>query len=77
MNIVIGQFRHGFHDYGKLLHAWNILDNVKFRPSDSDVPEEMKEQIVSGPHPMNVTNGRVFSARISSHHYMTLLLIVN
>jgi hypothetical protein len=48
MHVVIRQLRHCLHDDGKLLHARNILNYVKLRPANRNVPKEMQKQIVSG-----------------------------
>ncbi len=77
MYVVVWQLCHRLHDDGKFLHARNILDHVQLRPADSNVPEEMQEQIVSGAYPMNVTDRGILGARISRHHHVAFLLRLN
>ena len=70
MNIIIGKFGHRFHHNRKLLHARNILDDVKLRPANRHMPKEVQEQIVSGAHAVNVSDGRILRARISRDHHV-------
>ena len=62
MHVIVRELRHRFHHDRELLHARNILDHVKLGPSDRNVPEEMQEQIVSGAHPVNVSNQGILRA---------------
>src|SRR5260370_10407972 len=77
MYVVVRELCHSFHDDREFLHARNILDDVKLGPSDSNVPEEMQKQIVSRAHTMNVSDGRILSARIGRHHHVAFLLRLN
>src|SRR5438876_3824525 len=70
MYVIVRQLRHRFHNDREFLHARNIFDHVKLRPSDSDMPEEMEEQIVSGSNPVNVTYWRILCAWIGRHHHI-------
>src|SRR5436309_1585620 len=70
MYVVVRQLGHCFHDDREFLHAWNIFNYVKLGPPDSNMPEEMKKQIISSSHAVNVTNWRILCAWISRHHHM-------
>ena len=73
MYVIVRELRHRLHHHRKLLHARNILDDVKLRSSDSHVTEEMQEQIISGAHAMNVADRRISCAWICRDHHMTPL----
>src|SRR5258705_12070069 len=77
MYAVVRQLRHCFHDYREFLHARNILDHVKLGPSNSNVPKEMQEQIVSSSHTMNVSDRRILSAGIGRYHHVAFLFRLN
>lgn len=77
MYVVVRKLRHCFHDDGEFLHARNILDHVKLGPSDSNVPKEMQEQIVSSAHPVNVSDRGILCAGICRHHHLTFLFRLN
>ena len=62
MHVIVRELRHRFHHDRELLHARNILDHIKLRPANRHVPEEMQEQIVSGAHPVNVSNQGILRA---------------
>lgn len=73
MYVVVRELRHCFHDDREFLHPRNILDHVKLGPADSNVPEEMQEQIVSGAHTVNVSDRGILGARIGRHHHLAFL----
>ena len=77
MYIVVRQLRHCFHDDREFLHAGNILDHIKLGPADSNVPEEMQEQIVTCAHSVNVSDRRILCAWIGRHHHLTFLFRLN
>ena len=77
MYVVVRELRHCLHDDREFLHARNILDHVKLGPSDSNVPEEMQEQIVSGAHTVNVSDRRILRAGIGRHHHLAFLFMLN
>src|SRR2546425_8362969 len=77
MYVVVRKLCHCLHDDREFLHARNILDHVKLGPSDSNVPEEMQEQIVSGAHPVNVTDRGIPCAWIGRHHHVAFLFRLN
>src|SRR5438046_1665862 len=77
MYVILGEFRHCFHDDREFFHTRNILNHVKLRPADSNVPEEMQEQIVSGAHTVNVGDRGIFCAWVGRDHYVAVLLRLN
>jgi hypothetical protein len=77
MYVVVRELRHCFHDDRKFLHARDILDHVKLGPSDSNVPEEMQEQIVSGAHTVHVSDRGILCAWIGRHHHLAFLFRLN
>ena len=62
MDVIVRELRHRFHDDRKLLHARNILDHIKLGPANRHVSKEVQEEIVSGAHPVNVSNQGILRA---------------
>jgi hypothetical protein len=58
---------------GNFFMPGTFRDDVKLGPADSNVPEEMQEQIVSGAHTVNVSDRGILCAWIGRHHHLAFL----
>ena len=73
MYVIVRELCHCFHDDRKFLHTRNVLNHIKLWPVNRHVAKEMKEQIVTRAHAVNVGDRRILRARISRDHHVTFL----